>query len=341
MEKFNKFLDFIMTDKTASIIFYVILGSLALLFLVLIITTLASIGKKGKEKDAQNLGSEEKVKEEEVKEESKPVTENIKEEIKKEETPVATEKEPLTETMTFNDMLMKPESSEEDKKEEEESSVYLDKSADIKSDYNENLMESIIKKVDVPLEKTEDEKESSVSIEEKPKVDHDTLNNASTERIQASTSDIDQLLNNSSDSEKSIGELLSIKETEKPTLESAVISGIETNHLDKQVDKQDETADTTFKAEDKEEIKPKFMEEEISKLPTENNEKKDFVSNDELRSRLEKLKGLHNQNAASGKETGNETEKIDSELESIMKSVGLEDTMVIPNIKSEEKILGK
>ncbi len=332
MEKFNKFLDFIMTDKTASIIFYVILGSLALLFLVLIITTLASIGKKGKEKDVQNLGSEEKVKEEEVKEENKPVTEDIKE-----ETPVATEKEPLTETMTFNDMLMKPESSEEDKKEEEVSSVYLDKSADIKSDYNENLMESIIKKVDVPLEKAEDKKESSVSMEEKPKADYDTLNNASTEKIQASTSDIDQLLNNSSNSEKSIGELLSIKETEKPTLESAVISGIETNHLDK----QDETADTTFKAEAKEEIKPKFMEEEISKLPTESNEKKDFVSNDELRSRLEKLKGLHNQNAASGKETSNETEKIDSELESIMKSVGLEDTMVIPNIKSEEKILGK
>lgn len=322
MEKFNKFLDFIMTDKTASIIFYVILGSLALLFLVLIITTLASIGKKGKEKDVQNLGSEEKAKEEEVKEESKPVTEDIKEEVKTEETPVATEKEPLTETMTFNDMLMKPESSEEDKK-EEESSVYLDKSADIKSDYNENLMESIIKKVDVPLEKAE--------------ADHDTLNYASTERIQASTSDIDQLLNNSSDSEKSIGELLSVKEAEKPTLESAVISGIETNHLDK----QDETVDTTFKAENKEEIKPELMEEEISKLPTENNEKKDFVSNDELRSRLEKLKGLHNQNAASGKETSNETEKIDSELESIMKSVGLEDTMVIPNIKSEEKILGK
>lgn len=327
MEKFNKFLDFIMTDKTASIIFYVILGSLALLFLVLIITTLASIGKKGKEKDVKNLGSEEKAKEEEVKEESKPVTEDIKEEVKTEETPVATEKEPLTETMTFNDMLMKPESSEEDKK-EEDSSVYLDKSADIKSDYNENLKESIIKKVDVPLEKTEDEKESSVSIEEKSKANHDTLNYASTERIQASTSDIDQLLNNSSDSEKSIGELLSVKETEKPTLESAVISGIETNHLDK----QDETVNTTFKAEDK---------EEISKLPTENNEKKDFVSNDELRSRLEKLKGLHNQNAASGKETSNETEKIDSELESIMKSVGLEDTMVIPNIKSEEKILGK
>ncbi len=337
MEKFNKFLDFIMTDKTASIIFYVILGSLALLFLVLIITTLASIGKKGKEKDVQNLGSEEKAKEEEVKEESKPVNEDIKEEVKTEETPVVTEKEPLTETMTFNDMLMKPESSEEDKKEEEESSVYLDKSADIKSDYNENLKESIIKKVDVPLEKTEDEKESSVSIDEKPKANHDTLNNASTERIQASTSDIDQLLNNFSDSEKSIGELLSIKETEKPTLESAVISGIEANHLDK----QDETVDTTFKAEDKEEIKPKFMKEEISKLSTESNEKKDFVSNDELRSRLEKLKGLHNQNAASGKETSNETEKIDSELESIMKSVGLEDTMVIPNIKSEEKILGK
>lgn len=337
MEKFNKFLDFIMTDKTASIIFYVILGSLALLFLVLIITTLASIGKKGKEKDVQNLGSEEKAKEEEVKEESKPVNKDIKEEIKTEETPVVTEKEPLTETMTFNDMLMKPESSEEDKKEEEESSVYLDKSADIKSDYNENLKESIIKKVDVPLEKTEDEKESSVSIDEKPKVDHDTLNNAGIERIQASTSDIDQLLNNFSDSEKSIGELLSIKETEKPTLESAVISGIEANHLDK----QDETVDTTFKAEDKEEIKPKFMKEEISKLSTESNEKKDFVSNDELRSRLEKLKGLHNQNAASGKETSNETEKIDSELESIMKSVGLEDTMVIPNIKSEEKILGK
>ena len=336
MEKFNKFLDFIMTDKTASIIFYVILGSLALLFLVLIITTLASIGKKGKEKDAQNLGSEEKAKEEEVKEESKPVTEDIKEEVKTEETPVATEKEPLTETMTFNDMLMKPESSEEDKK-EEESSVYLDKSADIKSDYNENLMESIIKKVDVPLEKAEAEKESSVSIEEKSKADHDTLNYATTERIQASTSDIDQLLNNSSDTEKSIGELLSVKETEKPTLESAVINGIETNHLDK----QDETVDTTFKAEDKEEIKPELMEEEISKLPTENNEKKDFVSNDELRSRLEKLKELHNQNAASGKETSNETEKIDSELESIMKSVGLEDTMVIPNIKSEEKILGK
>ncbi len=337
MEKFNKFLDFIMTDKTASIIFYVILGSLALLFLVLIITTLASIGKKGKEKDIQNLGSEEKAKEEEVKEESKPVNKDIKEEIKTEETPVVTEKEPLTETMTFNDMLMKPESSEEDKNEEEESSVYLDKSADIKSDYNENLKESIIKKVDVPLEKTEDEKESSVSIDEKPKVDHDTLNNASTERIQASTSDIDQLLNNFSDSEKSIGELLSIKETEKPTLESAVISGIEANHLDK----QDETVDTTFKSEDKEEIKPKFMKEEISKLSTESNEKKDFVSNDELRSRLEKLKGLHNQNAASGKETSNETEKIDSELENIMKSVGLEDTMVIPNIKSEEKILGK
>lgn len=336
MEKFNKFLDFIMTDKTASIIFYVILGSLALLFLVLIITTLASIGKKGKEKDVQNLGSEEKAREEEVKEESKPVTEDIKEEVKTEETPVATEKEPLTETMTFNDMLMKPESSEEDKK-EEESSVYLDKSADIKSDYNENLMESIIKKVDVPLEKAEAEKESSVSIEEKSKADHDTLNYASTERIQASTSDIDQLLNNSSDSEKSIGELLSVKEAEKPTLESAVISGIETNHLDK----QDETVDTTFKAENKEEIKPELMKEEISKLPTENNEKKDFVSNDELRSRLEKLKGLHNQNAASGKETSNETEKIDSELESIMKSVGLEDTMVIPNIKSEEKILGK
>lgn len=336
MEKFNKFLDFIMTDKTASIIFYVILGSLALLFLVLIITTLASIGKKGKEKDVQNLGSEEKAKEEEVKEESKPVTEDIKEEVKTEETPVATEKEPLTETMTFNDMLMKPESSEEDKK-EEESSVYLDKSADIKSDYNENLMESIIKKVDVPLEKAEAEKESSVSIEEKSKADHDTLNYATTERIQASTSDIDQLLNNSSDTEKSIGELLSVKETEKPTLESAVINGIETNHLDK----QDETVDTTFKAEDKEEIKPELMEEEISKLPTENNEKKDFVSNDELRSRLEKLKELHNQNAASGKETSNETEKIDSELESIMKSVGLEDTMVIPNIKSEEKILGK
>ena len=337
MEKFNKFLDFIMTDKTASIIFYVILGSLALLFLVLIITTLASIGKKGKEKDIQNLGSEEKAKEEEVKEESKPVNKDIKEEIKTEETPVVTEKEPLTETMTFNDMLMKPESSEEDKNEEEESSVYLDKSADIKSDYNENLKESIIKKVDVPLEKTEDEKESSVSIDEKPKVDHDTLNNAGIERIQASTSDIDQLLNNFSDSEKSIGELLSIKETEKPTLESAVISGIEANHLDK----QDETVDTTFKSEDKEEIKPKFMKEEISKLSTESNEKKDFVSNDELRSRLEKLKGLHNQNAASGKETSNETEKIDSELENIMKSVGLEDTMVIPNIKSEEKILGK
>lgn len=336
MEKFNKFLDFIMTDKTASIIFYVILGSLALLFLVLIITTLASIGKKGKEKDVKNLGSEEKVKEGEVKEESKPVTEDIKEEVKTEETPVATEKEPLTETMTFNDMLMKPESSEEDKK-EEESSVYLDKSADIKSDYNENLMESIIKKVDVPLEKAEAEKESSVSIEEKSKADHDTLNYVTTERIQASTSDIDQLLNNSSDSEKSIGELLSVKEAEKPTLESAVISGIETNHLDK----QDETVDTTFKAENKEKIKPELMEEEISKLPTENNEKKDFVSNDELRSRLEKLKGLHNQNAASGKETSNETEKIDSELESIMKSVGLEDTMVIPNIKSEEKILGK
>lgn len=337
MEKFNKFLDFIMTDKTASIIFYVILGSLALLFLVLIITTLASIGKKGKEKDVQNLGSDEKAKEKEVKEESKPVTEDIKEEVKTEETPVVTEKEPLTETMTFNDMLMKPESSEEDKKEEEESSVYLDKSADIKSDYNENLKESIIKKVDVPLEKAEAEKESSVSIEEKSKANHDTLNYASTERIQASTSDIDQLLNNSSDSEKSIGELLSIKETEKPTLESAVISGIETNHLDK----QNETVGTTFKAENKEEIKPELMEEEISKLPTENNEKKDFVSNDELRSRLEKLKGLHNQNAASGKETSNETEKIDSELESIMKSVGLEDTMVIPNIKSEEKILGK
>lgn len=336
MEKFNKFLDFIMTDKTASIIFYVILGSLALLFLVLIITTLASIGKKGKEKDAQNLGSEEKAKEEEVKEESKLVTEDIKEEVKTEETPVATEKEPLTETMTFNDMLMKPESSEEDKK-EEESSVYLDKSADIKSDYNENLVESIIKKVDVPLEKAEAEKESSVSIEEKSKADRDTLNYASTERIQASTSDIDQLLNNSSDTVKSIGELLSIKETEKPTLESAVISGIEANRLDK----QDETVDTTFKAENKEEIKPELMEEEISKLPTENNEKKDFVSNDELRSRLEKLKGLHNQNAAFGKETSNETEKIDSELESIMKSVGLEDTMVIPNIKSEEKILGK
>jgi hypothetical protein len=337
MEKFNKFLDFIMADKTASIIFYVILGSLALLFLVLIITTFASIGKKGKEKDAQNLVSEEKDKEEEVKVESKSVTEDKKEEIKKEETTVIDEKEPLTETMTFNDMLMKPESSEVDKKDEEVSSVYLDKSVDIKSDYNENLMESIIKKVDAPLEKADDTKESSVSMEEKVKADHDTLNSASAESIQTSNSDIYQLLNNSSNSEKSIGELLSIKETEKPTLESAVISGIETNYLDK----QDETIGTTFNEEDKEKIKPKFMEEEISKLPVESNEKKDFVSNDELRSRLEKLKGLHNQNATFGKETSDETEKIDSELESIMKSVGLEDTMVIPNIKSEEKILGK
>ena len=207
MEKFNKFLDFIMADKTASIIFYVILGSLALLFLVLIITTLVSIGKKGKEKDVQNLGSEEKAKEEEVKEESKPVTEDIKEEIKTEETPVATEKEPLTETMTFNDMLMKPESSEEEKKEEEESSVYLDKSADIKSDYNENLMESIIKKVDMPSDSAEDVKDDKVSLEEKGKDNHDTTNNVSAESKQVNTSDIDQLLNDSSSRGKSIGEL--------------------------------------------------------------------------------------------------------------------------------------
>lgn len=338
MEKFNKFLDFIMTDKTASIIFYVILGSLALLFLVLIITTITSAGKKNKEKNTQNLVSEDNSKKEEVKEEikedSKPVTEEIKETAIKEEKSVPEEKEPLTETMTFNDMLMKPESNEETEQEEVGSSVYLDKSADIKSDYNENLMESIIKKVDMPSDSAEDVKDDKVSLEEKGKDNHDTTNNVNAESKQVNTSDIDQLLNDSSSRGKSIGELLSFKETEKPTLESAVISDIETGNLDK----QENLEDATLKEEA---IKPKFIEEEISKLPTESNEKKDFVSNDELRSRLEKLKGLHNQNAASGKETSNETEKIDSELESIMKSVGLEDTMVIPNIKSEEKILGK
>ncbi len=277
MDKFNKFLDFIMTDKTASIIFYVILGSLALLFLVLIISTISSIVKKDSKKELDTKDDK--------------VNESKDDVILKEESNDIEEKDTLTETMTFNDMLMNKDSSDEDIKSSDDPLVYLDKSEDIKSDYNE-----IIDKND-SLKDTND------------------------------GSDIEKVLNDSVNEEKSIGELLSINE-DIPALEPADISGIDDSTPNK-----DEELPL--------EVKPKFNEDEESKLTEVVSEKKDFVSNDELRSRLEKLKGLHNKSTLDGKEVSNETESIDKELENIMKSVGLEDTMVIPNLKSEEKILGK
>lgn len=346
MKNFNGFLDFIFTDKTASMYFYIVLGGLSLIFIILIIVTLSKMSKEKKELANKDLVSKISAKpEENAKEngaETKKKTDDAlvkEEEVKTDDSAIKTmEDNPDygSETMTLNSILMDKDSSDESVSIDNEDvgdTVYLDKEELVTSDYDFSLLNNEVPKEEVNLEKQDDNigsmlndvKIDSFSEEAKPLSEVPTLDSVT-----------DDFLNDiyNTGSLEVQGELGS----------KSADDNFEIKRNEGVVTKEDLVLNTSDEENDIKAITDTVKNEEAENLDETKKEDKEeslhksFVSNDELMKRLAKLRMGHKDEKESAPLEENQD---DDELESIMKAVGLEDTMVIPNIKSEKQILGK
>lgn len=313
MEKINNFLNSIYGDNQSMMYFYIILGAIALFFIVLIIITIVS-NKKGNKK-------EEII----TKEEVKPSKE---EHVEREEN--------LTETQVFNKILMedKPEYSNElDLKPEiKEVPESIEEPKDLPKTDN-SVEEPVVEPIVSQIPEIEEAKEEIVNAESAEVKETSSISEVETDNILSPINE-DKAFNfyvekaeplhdepvkteESDGFEKSIIDLIKEEPQKNPisdfseyTIEMPMVKPID--------------VDDYLKEREQEEV---AIEEK--KEPTK--EEKVVFSNDELKDRLAKLK---------------EKKQVKKEekdgLEDLMKAVGLEDTMVIPQINDEEKvILGK
>ncbi len=335
MKDFDKFLDFIFTDKTASMYFYIVLGGLSLIFIILIIITLMKMKKEKQELEKNASSSKIELK---PSENNNPSDNVLKEAANNEDLskkaeaivePKDNEKpnEALdygSETMTLNSILMDKEEIKLDDNENEDT-VYLDKDEVTVSDYDFTLLN------DEPVKASSSEIAKPIDDEDLGKILNDVqIDNLQEEKplkeeVKLDTV-TDDFLNDiyNTGSLKAQGELVNANDGESKNEDVVFLEDLVLKNEPKS-ENPSTTLTENKSLEDKKEEQPK--------------ETKSFVSNEELMKRLAKLRTMHKEENKEINETGAIEE--DPELESIMKTVGLEDTMVIPNIKSEKQILGK
>ena len=294
MDKLRNILDTIYNTEHGMLYFYLILGVIALIFVVLIIITIVKAKKEDKilqevEKNNPALKSEpqEEVKEpvkvdlkeepkEEIKEESK---EEIKEESKEEYEP-----EYFSETQIFNKVLM-------------DTNNYNN---------NEDLTPSPVQNEEIPLTIPE-----------------------TNELNKSETNDSVYLEPVKEDSEdKSIGELF----TEElpvvyPTMTEEELNKEESKELNKEESKEEIKEETPLLTDTPVVLaEPKEENKELT------NTQSIHISNDEIKARLAKLKNLKKEEPAPA-EKEIPLEQSDTGLINIMSNAGINDDMELPAIK--------
>lgn len=334
MDKLQNLLEKLYTNETYMLYFYIGLGVVALVLIVLIIIT--------------SFKAKKRTKNEEVAKEA-PVTQNI--DASAAPTPEASS---LITEETITKETIKPE---ETVKEQEEAPVYLDKQEPIftepvlpetKITEPEIKPEEIIPESVLPEAKIEQNDYRKMDYtndffkEEKATITPEFIPNNGPEIKPIFPEEINEEVISMPLIEpqlpgKSISELIKEDTDFRPAPLSPVSIEPEkpvVKEIDVEIPKV-KTIDEVIKEDVKEEKQPEFKTGEPIK--TEETVKKEEPSRkqptpEEIRARLASLKNQK-------EETLN---KADDELEDIMKSVGLEDTMVIPGLRNEEKkILGK
>lgn len=315
MEKIDNFLNHVYGSSQSLLYFYIALGAIALFFIVLILIILFTAEdasrkrylKKEKQKESENV----------IKPSEEIIKSNKKEE--REETPVKVEKS-LSETQVFNNILMSKENENlEVKNEIIEPEVKEEKVVNISEDkiFEEPKTIKTVFDNDFYLEKAVEPIEEKVeNVYSIPEVDSESQSIEVEPEIEKSNYD-------------------------KPIFEDYTIEMPKVKPMDlddylfrREQEKQENVA---VKEEIPEIEKTNLEYNEIKEEPKTEEVKKEEpvkveLSNDELKNRLAKLKA---------KKEEKKDEIPDSDLEDLMKAVGLEETTIIPKLKDEEKqVLG-
>lgn len=328
MTNFNRLINNIYGDATRMMYFYIVLGIIALFFIILIIITLIKSKKEEKKKALS---------EQEAPKVDLDLSTQAKEEVKEES---------LTETQVFNKVL-------------------LDKEA---LDVAKEVTPAPVGNIEVKVEEPIVEAEKTVTTDETPEVKvENPAEPVVTELPQKEETPAAEpvaLENNEvvvpeevKPEENKIEETKQEAKEEEPNfyLEEAHVEEIRPEPLVKQASDPIEVKveDTPLELEEVKlssidevkddytiempKVKPVDIDDYLNRRETEEKEtpkeevkENIVVSNDDLKSRLSKLK----------EKTENPGMVSDGELEDLMKAVGLEDTTVIPNV-NEKDLLGK
>lgn len=301
MDKFDKFLSQVYGNSQSLLYLFIALGAIALFFIILILIILFS---------AEDASRKKSLKKEKVKE-IEDDTKLDKISIDENSTNKVDTSKSLSETQVFNSILMNKENDsnehDEDKREDKETvsnneDVFENRNDEVEKEENYSI--KTVFDNDFYLEK------DATPIEEVEKNEDDFL----------STPQVDTELSKDTREE-------SVDDLENKTIEMPKVRPID---LDDYLLRRGQEIE-----EQKLEVKEEAVEvEKESKIEEDAKEEKAPVklSNDELKNRLAKLKA---------KKEEKEDEIPDSDLENLMKAVGLEETTVIPKLKDEEKqVLG-
>lgn len=301
MDKINEIFSFLYNGNSNTL--YFVLGGVSLIIIIIIIIFLAVASKKEKKESKIEVKKEENIKKETIKEEPSS----------------------LSETQMLNNMLMQKEDSAElagkiediNDNENIEDNVYIEKT--FETDYHIPVIELDKFENNIVEETQEKEKLEDFQIEplEQPK-------NPNAEE-EAFSLKLDEI---------------TIDDLEPQNDNTGTISIPKMKLIDVE-------ADLLEKQEEITQIENSPLEENIKPDEKEVDNNVDTnntitISNDEIKKRLANLK-KETKKVENKEEIKNIQEEVslDEELENIIKTVGLEDTMIIPNIKSEENILGK
>ncbi len=303
MNKLETFLERIYNNSAnPSLYFYIIIGGIALIIILVIIY--ASIKPKEEIKEDKSL------KEDDEKEKAPLLTNEVKEEDPKVEEPIIKEK-PL------ENKELKPE--EEKVKPETFSSVYLD----IKPLKKEETIENIKPKEEPKTDFAKEEAKEEVKSEPTKKIDDLSINpDMFKEKEESLINTIPNLFEGLTKSKKEeviedikeeapiidLGvKVESVKETKNDIPEMVVIEDI------KEEKKPEIINEEEFQKEVKEEVINEEVNEELAVTP------------ESIKAKLEAL--------------SKKSEKNENDLDDILKQVGIEETPELPKMKDEESVL--
>ena len=304
MEKIDNFLNHVYGSSQSLLYFYVALGAIALFFIILTLIILFTT------EDISRKRYLKKEKQKELKTGNESIEENTLNKSEEKEKLEENKEKSLSETQVFNNILM---GKNEENIENEKVDIPKDNLDDIKN--NEKIEKpQVVKTVfdnDFYLEK------ELLPVDDEINKDPDSIDIKDNEETRNLESEFE-----------------SEPEPEDKALEDYTIEmpKVKPMDLDDYLFRRERETTQEIKEEKVEEEK-EVEKEVISKTETVEEPAKVELSNDELKNRLAKLKA---------KKEEKEDVIPDSDLENLMKAVGLEDTTVIPKLKDEEKqILGK
>lgn len=319
MEKITEFFKLIYNGGSNT--FYIALGGISLLFILIIIVILFKAGKDKKE---------------DIKKIEDNANDNKEINIINEQNANT-----LSETKVLNDLLMQKEEVLPTKEEilpvKEESLIEKEKIEDAKIDEEDNVY----------IEKT-DETDYNIPVIEINK----ELNELQTETVNNNELLEESIIKESPIkpelAEVDIGKLDN-KENELAEVKLDAILNDDINNtfqIDIPKMKPIDIDNDLIEQNIKEEAEVTTNETKEVKIPAKeedtHQETITILTNEEIRKRLESMQKAHTKPVPQ--ETNDNQSapiSLDEELENIIKTVGLEDTMIIPNIESEESILGK